>query len=106
MGEEFRNLLLQLGNLRFRITDMLHVLLDEEASGAELQDDAKRVGGGFLICSALARPKRFRLGVSRIFASLSVSMARISSGVEQLSSSSEEVRPKMLVKSASYSGKA
>ena len=48
MGEEFRNLLLQLGNLRFRITDMLHVLLDEEAGGAELQDDAKRVGGGFL----------------------------------------------------------
>ena len=102
MGEEFRNLLLQLGNLRFRITDMLHVLLDEEASGAELQE----LAAVSLICSALARPKRFRLGVSRIFASLSVSMARISSGVEQLSSSSEEVRPKMLVKSVSYSGKA
>ena len=62
MGEEFRNLLLQLGNLRFRITDMLHVLLDEEAGGAELQDDAKRVGGGFLDLFRLGPAKAFPAG--------------------------------------------
>lgn len=66
----------------------------------------KELAAVSLICSALARPKRLRLGVSKIFTSLSVSMARISSGVEQLSSNSEKVKPKMSVKSVSYSGKA